>query len=417
VSRRRLGWVVRGALLVGTFAIALLAFRAGVGTSDRAGIAHADLLAHVYYSLGLFVLGGLDLGIPHGGPIFARAMLWIAYFAAPIITTTAVVESAIRLLEPQWFLRRGLRDHVVIVGIGRLGMLFVEALRAREPDVKVLVIDLDAHSANVSQAKARHHVRFMAGDVHDAGTLTAMALEHARAVVLLTDDDLANLEAAWRIAELAPRAQVIAHVGDIGMKRTLASVQDRTSDRVHVFNGHRIAAERLYDGHLRAHFAGTKERDVVVLAGFGRFGQTILEHLQIEAHGEIERAFIVDIAADRRVRLFRAQVPGFEKCELVTVQGDVDDPVTWEQIEKRTAGGAVRPVYVLATDDDELNLRTAVSLRTLDPDVRIFVRCAYESSFTQELSRRMSFTVLAIEAMLREALAERQHEWMPGPRS
>lgn len=415
VSRRRLGWVIRVALLAGTFVIALFAFRTGVGTSDRAGLAHADFLAHVYYALGLFVLGGLDLGIPQGGPLLARALLWLAYFAAPIITTSAVVESALRLLEPQWFLRRGLRDHVVVVGLGRLGMLFLEALRAREPDTKVLVIDLDAQSANVAQAKARFHVRFIAGDVHDNGTLDAMVLGRARAVVLLTDDDLANLEAAWRIAEIAPHADVIAHVGDIGMRRTLSRVEGKTSDRVHVFNGHRIAAERLYDEHLESHFAATDARDVVVLAGFGRFGQTILEHLQRAAGGEVARAIVVDVAAERRVRLFRAQVPGFDKCELVTVQGDVDDPATWERVEKATLG--VEPVYLLGTDDDELNLRTAVALRTLHPGARIFVRCVYESSFTTQLSASMSFEVLAIEGMLRQALAERQREWMPAQRS
>jgi hypothetical protein len=155
---------------------------------------------------------------------------------------------------------------------------------------------------------------------------------------------------------------------------------------------------------------------VVVLAGFGRFGQTILEHLQRAARGEVERAIVVDVAAERRVRLFRAQVPGFDKCDLVTVQGDVDDPATWERVERATEGTEVRPVYLLGTDDDELNLRTAVALRTLHPDARIFVRCVYESSFTTQLSKKLNFEVLAIEVMLRQALAERQNEWTPARR-
>jgi predicted dinucleotide-utilizing enzyme len=411
VSRSRSGWVLRGAMLLLAFSCALIAFRAGVGVSDRAGLPGASVLTHVYYALGLFVLGGLDLGIPVGGPPAARMLLWLAYFAAPAITTSAVVEGALRLFSPAWLERRGLRDHVVVVGMGRLGMLFLEALREREPRTRVLAVDLDAHSANVQLAKVRFHARFAARDVRTAAALDAMVLERARAVVLLTDDDLANLEAAWRIAEHHERVQIVAHVADIGMRRTVATVEDETKDRVHVFNAHRIAAERLYDEHLSHHFDATAEKDVVVLAGFGRFGQTILEHLQREAHGELQRAIVVDVAAERSVRLFRAQVPGFEHCSLVTVQGDVEDPTTWERVERATDGLGVPPVYVLATDDDQVNLRAAIALRALHRDAKIFVRCVYESTFTRTLSAKLDFDVLGVEAMLRHALRDRVCEW------
>ncbi|MCZ7680580.1 MAG: NAD-binding protein [Sandaracinaceae bacterium] len=285
MSPRRSGWLLRGGLVLFTFAMALLAFQAGVGTSDREGLPTADLLTHVYYSLGLFVLGGLDLGIPRGGPVEARAVLWLAYFVAPMITTSAVVEGAVRLLQPEWLRRRGLRDHVVIVGIGRLGVLVLEALRERDPRAQVLVVDRDGDRANVQHATSRLDARFSLGDVRTAAALDSMALDRARAVLLLTDDDLVNLEAAWSIAERAPRARIVAHVADLGMRRTVARVEGATAERVQVFNAHRIAAERLYEEHLERHFEDTAARDVVVLAGFGRFGQTILEHLQREACG------------------------------------------------------------------------------------------------------------------------------------
>ncbi len=394
------------------FTMAVAAFRAGVGVSDRVGLPDADVLTQIYYGLGLFVLGGLDLGLPQGGPVGARTLLWIAYFMAPAITTSAVIEGALRIFQPQWLLRRGLRDHVIIIGIGRLGMLFLEALREREPNVKVLVVDQEAR-ANVQQAHARFGARFLRGDVRTAATLDSMVLERARGVVLLTDDDLVNLEAAWRIAERAPRACVIAHVADIGLRRTVAHVEDSISDRMHVFNGHRIAAERLYEEHLEMHFAETTAKDVVVLAGFGRFGQTILEYLQREAQGHVQRAIIVDTAAERRVRLFRAQVAGFEHCELITIQGDLDDPVTWEKVEAATREcHEVEPVFVVGTDDDQINLRTAVALRSLHADVRIFVRCVSESTFTTQLAHRMRFEVLAVESMLRQALCDHVGRWL-----
>jgi voltage-gated potassium channel Kch len=407
----RLAWLFRGSLVVLTFAMALASFRSGVGVTQRPDLSHADLLTHTYYAIGLFVLGGMDLGLPSGGPVAARALLWLAYFMAPVITTSAVIEGAVRLFNPQWIQRRGLRDHVVIVGIGRLGMLFLEALREHHPNVRVLIVDQDGGRANVQQARSRFGARFLIGDVRTHGTLESMMLARARGVVLLTDDDLVNLEAAWRIAERAPSLRVIAHVADIGLRRTVGRVEDAISDRIQVFNGHHIAAERLYEEHLEPHFAHTTEKDVVVLAGFGRFGQTILEYLQREARGHVQRAVVVDTAADRRVRLFRAQVPGFDRCELVTVQGDLEDPDTWEKVEKATTGADVEPVYVVGTDDDQINLRTAIALRSLHADVRIFVRCVYESTFTSQLARQLHFEVLAVESMLRQALAARAALW------
>ncbi|HJL16796.1 MAG TPA: NAD-binding protein [Sandaracinaceae bacterium LLY-WYZ-13_1] len=409
----RAAWLLRGGLLVLAFSLALVALRAGVGVTDRAGVEGADLLTHVYYSLGLFVLGGLDLGLPQGGPAGARAMLWIAYFLAPLITTSAVLEGAIRLLSPRWLQRRALRGHVVLVGIGRLGLIYLETLRAREPRRQVLVVDADGQRANVEIASERLGAKFLAGDIRNAATLDALAMHRAHAVVLLTDDDLVNLEAGWRIAERTPGLPVVAHVGDIGMRRTVARVDAGEAPRVHVFNSHRIAAERLYQEHLEEHFAATSPQDVLVLAGFGRFGQTILEYLQREAGGEIQRVILVDVAAERQVRLFRAQVPGFEEVELVTVQGDLDDPEVWEEVERAASGYGVEPVFVLGTDDDQLNLRTAIALRSLHgDDTRIFVRCVYESRFTSQLSDQLDFEVLAVEAMLREALDEQQRSWL-----
>ncbi len=410
MKRRRGGWIVRGALFALVFALGLAAFRLGAGVDARE-LGGASLLTHVYYALGLFVLGGLDLGVPIGGSAGARAMLWSAYFLAPVITTGAVVEGLVRVLRPVWIDRRALRGHVVIVGAGRLGMQFLELLREREPRARVLLVDKDAHRANVSLAQERFGVRFLSGDVRTTVTLDSLAIDRARAVVLLTDDDLVNLEAAWHIAERSS-ARVVAHVADIGMRRTVARVEHAVTERLHLFNSHVIAAERLYLDHLAPHFEATAAEDVIVLAGFGRFGQTILEYLQRNAAGQLQRAIVVDAAAERQARLFRAQVKGFECCELITIEGDLDEPSTWQRIEAAIEGAGVSPVYVIGTDDDQLNLRTAIALRSLHPDADILVRTIYESAFSAHIAAELDFTVLPIDQLLRRALAEHQPRWL-----
>ena len=411
VRRARTGWVLRVALPVIAFVLAFVAFRSGVGVTDRVNIEHEHFLAHTYYSLGLFVLGGLDLGLPIGGPEWARAMLWVAYFFAPIITTSAVAEGAFRLLQPDVLRRWSMSDHVIIFGFDHLGMLFLDSLKDRDPKAKVLVVDREPRSANVRIAR-NHGAVVMAGDARSSRALSSIGIDRAKAVVLMTGDDLANLEAAWRIANLRPDLPVTAHVSDLGLWRSMEALKNADAvDNVRVFNAHRIAARKLYEQHLADYFSETVPRDVVVLVGFGRFGQTILEYLQERAGDEIQRAVVVDMNAARQVRLYKAQVQTDSKAEIREVEGDVDDPGTWDRVEDMLAGLNVEPVFVMGTDDDQRNLRAAITLRASHPGARIFVRCVYESAFSGRLSQQLRFDVLAVNEMLRAALRGSNDLW------
>src|SRR5262245_50860720 len=101
------GWRgIRGRLfvLILVFVSGLTAFLLGAEASDRSSIAEAGILTKIYYSLGLFVLGGMDLGTPTGGPLIARVLLWFSYFAAPAVTVSAVIEAVLYLAQPQVWL-------------------------------------------------------------------------------------------------------------------------------------------------------------------------------------------------------------------------------------------------------------------------------------------------------------------------
>ena len=62
--------------------------------------------------------------------------------------------------------------------------------------------------------------------------------------------------------------------------------------------------------------------------------------------------------------------------------------------------------------DDERNLRAAIALREVRPDAAIFVRCGYRSAFIAELSAELELTVLSVDEMLRQTIAERLDEWV-----
>lgn len=414
-QRKRYRWMCRVLPALFAAVLALTAFQLGVEVDGRAGMPSAGLLAQLYAICTLFVLGGLDLGLPTGSTDWARGLMWVAYFLAPTVTIVAVVEAFLESLQPGWWQRKRLKNHLVVVGGGRIGTLYLEALRAEEPEAHVLLVDTDPNC----EAVARHFgAAFLQGDVRWEPTRLEMSLEKARGVIVMTKDDLLNLGAAASIIDAAPnlKGKTIVHVGDLGLTRTLrhglssdAAESPLTIGQDRLFNSHQVAAQHLVEHKLRTHFALTKSTDVVVLGGFGRFNQTILEVLQSRAAGEFHAVVIVDTHAELRARSFNEHV-GFGDYRIDIIEGDMNDPHIWEQVNKACAGVA-SPAYLLGTDADSTNLRIALSLGRRYPDARIFVRCFDESSFSQQLAADAGFEVSSVAALVRASLRVHHREW------
>jgi hypothetical protein len=103
-------------LAVILFGFGFVGLLAGVGLTERPDVAEAGAFTKAYYAVGLFVLAGLDLGMPTGGPLYARVLLWIAYFAAPVWTASAVFETILSALRPPVWRIKSVKNKIVIIG-------------------------------------------------------------------------------------------------------------------------------------------------------------------------------------------------------------------------------------------------------------------------------------------------------------
>ncbi len=400
----RVATTARIAAIILVFVLVIAAFAMGVVTSERPGLADDPIIVWIYYAAGLFVFGGLDLGTPVGGILAGRTALWIAYFLAPAITTSAVVEGLLRLVRPAWLQRRRLHDHMVVIGAGQVGMAYLKALRSVEPERSVLLVDRSAGLASAEEAVRRAGVEFLQGDVQRAATIEALQLERARGMVVVTDSDLVNLEAAWAAHAEQPSVPVAVHVADLTLLRPVERLAQ--DDRAPVgFNTHQIGALHLYRDHLAEHFRDTGYRDVVVLAGFGRFGQTILEVLLEEAADELDQVVIVDRSASALYREFKADI-AHDLDRVIAIDQEVTDPAAWDEVDRRLAESEATPVYVLCAGDERLNLRAAMLLRNRSAAPRVFVRCFQRSRFASNLAEQLSLELLAFEEVLRDALRD-----------
>jgi Trk K+ transport system NAD-binding subunit len=96
----------------------------------------------------------------------------------------------------------GMRGHVVLVGLGSVGMKVLEGLLGA--GAEVVVIERMENNPYLTEARALH-APIVIGDATLARTLHAVNLNEAAAVAILTSDDLTNIETGLAIRD---------HLGD-----------------------------------------------------------------------------------------------------------------------------------------------------------------------------------------------------------
>jgi Trk K+ transport system NAD-binding subunit len=383
----------------------MVAFSMGAEPSARPDMIHEPLLARVYYSMSLFVLGGTDLGVPVRGSSAALSLAWFSYFAAPAITASALVEAIVRVLTPElWRLYR-LHGHVVIFGADQLSVLFARRLRERNPKTPVLVVEKRADHANLDTLRDTQKVHVLVGDFTNTDFLATLHLERASRVALLTEDDFTNLDTAAKVVSLYPElhGRVVAHVADLRMAGVLEGTE--VSKHCEIFNTHQIAAEHMVETTIVTHFERTTHLDSVVLAGFGRFGQTVLRELQHKEAGRFDTVVIIDRLAARRAAEFDELVGFADDYRRELIEGDLADPRVWGKAAEHFVDRA--PLFVLGSGDDPENLRTALWLARRFEKATIVVRCFQLSSFARDVERDGRITGFGVSELVTQNMPER----------
>jgi hypothetical protein len=374
----------------------------GVSLTERPEIVSADILSKVYYCLGLFVMGGMDLGTPVGGPLIGRLLLWLSYFGSPILAASTVIEALIKTLSPhKWRLHR-IHNHIVIFGSGELTITYLKELRKTSPKVAVIVIDAHIDSLRADELKHRYAVKVIVGDLSNSYFLQKLRFDKAKKVLLLGQDNFQSYEAAIKILKLAPKLEqkIIVHCNSIRFMRAMA--QSHVALKCINFNSYQLAAAALVQQHLICHFLKTKPKDVVVIAGFGLFGQTILEELQKHATKEIDTIAIIGIDAKRRIQVVDEQLKLVNFCRREMFEGNISHPQVWQNLRDKVDLNNSEPVIILCTDSAEDNLRTSLWLKGKHPNATIFARSHLPSKFAEEVGQQYDILNVSINQLVKE---------------
>jgi voltage-gated potassium channel Kch len=202
------------------------------------------------------------------------ALVFAAAFTAGLVNR--VIERRLTGLVGRRVVPR--RDHVVVVGLGQVGLRLCLLLRAC--GVPVVAVERDKDGENVGLAKELC-LPVVVGRGADPSLLRRLSLPTARAVAAVTADDLENISVAMTARGIADDVRVVMRVGDGAVANETRSMLSLGLVR----DVHRIAAALIAamaiggeaesvvcigeDTHLR-HPDGRLERaELEALAGSG----------------------------------------------------------------------------------------------------------------------------------------------------
>lgn len=375
-------WFVLGALSVVAAALGCAGFyRLAVSTGGS-----TRPLDLAYATLQLFLIDSGSVAGPLGW------QLEVARWLAPAVTAYAAVQALAALFaeQIQSARLRSARDHVVICGASRKGVLLATGFAAAGE--QVVIMEADEDNDLLDQCRSRG-VTVLVGDATDTALLKKAGVHHAKCLIAVCGDDAQNAEIAMRARELTagPRRQslrCIIHLVDPRLcdllKERELELEAGTRFRLELFN--------VYErgGRLLLHEVPVLESTTpgqpphLLIVGLGWLGSSLAVHAAKSWRDRGEqrrlRISVLDRAAEWKCEALELRYPQLSSvCELVPHQLDIRS-AEFERAEfllNEMGGCDVDAIYV-CIDDDAFGLHVGLALlaRTRRAQVPVVVRMA-----------------------------------------
>ena len=178
--------------------------------------ADLDLVDAIYFATTIITTTGFgDINLRDAAdPLQLYGVLVMLLGAAALAVLFALVADLVvsaRLARALGGMPEAQEDHVIVCGLGNIGYRVVEELARLE--LPVIAVELDPVNRFVSAV--RHlDVPVVIGDIRLRETLQTLKLDQARCLVVVTSEDVANLETALGAHILNPELRVVLRLFD-----------------------------------------------------------------------------------------------------------------------------------------------------------------------------------------------------------
>jgi len=287
------------------------------------------------------------------------------FFLLPIVGLGAVVDSLVRLgylmftkksQLPEWqrMIASLYRDHLIVVGVGKVGHQVIKGILAlREP---VIAVERVGSESALLEEIIDLGVPVIRGDGRAAKTLEQAGIAHARAVILATSDDLANLDAGLTARDLNAQARIVLRLFDESLAVKIAGAFAMPAiSTARVSAPAFIAAATGRKVYQRFQLADQQLHliDLAITSTGGLVGRTV---------GEVQAGTRVNVVMHHGksgVNVNPAHDLVFEPGDTILVIAPIDRLLDLEGINhpgRRPDGGSIRPGVpplgtILAEDD------------------------------------------------------------------
>lgn len=355
-----------------------------------------------YYALQLF---GLEWG-PGNAVAVDNLPLFVARFAAPVVTALSIIAIALKHLVNRYllafYLKRFATDHVVVFGLGYVGPEVAMELAEKDPkDRTVIVVEKDADNPLVETCRDRG-VFVLIDDAAQESVLRQVQVQRASEVFIVTGDDARNIGIAYRIRDICAAGRthshplrVHCHIGDAELcsnlrGRTLVAAGDSPAI-IEPFNIYQVAGycltradtvfERVVAGPdpagrqgcgaapmATAGSAPATHPDLhILIIGIGRMGEALLVRLvrrwrELNSGSRL-RLTVVDREAAARQRALEAKYPALKSYADVTwlpIAVDHADALLGDETLRSSLPSVTHTYFCI--DNPSLGLATALTL-------------------------------------------------------
>ncbi|MFN8195065.1 MAG: NAD(P)-binding protein [Nocardioidaceae bacterium] len=196
--------------LAGLLAILLVDWLLAVTVLHEPGVRAFYAAARVLATVGP---GGADAHEAPSWYLVVAALFMLAAMGFTAMFTAGLIDwllsaRSVALIGPRRLPSRG---HVIVAGLGQVGLRL--ALSLRRIGVPVVGVEVKADAPGVRVAR-QQGIPVVVGNAGDRSTLTRVGLTRARALAAMGSDDLDNIEIAIAALGVAPDARVVLRAGE-----------------------------------------------------------------------------------------------------------------------------------------------------------------------------------------------------------
>jgi Trk K+ transport system NAD-binding subunit len=262
------------------------------------------------------------------------------FFLLPVAGLVTIAEGVVHLShllfqrkrfskEWQQMIAETMDDHIIVCGLGNVGIRVVEHLQSLGEEIVVIEFNKENRFAFGAEG---FDMPVLSGDARDPSLLERASVKTAKAIILVTDNDLVNLEAALNARELNPKIRVVIRMFDQLLAKKMAKMLNFEGAYSSSAKAGPLFAQAAVSGQIldSFEFGGTTINAVQLevepnmnLVGMtidelrGRYEVTILCHEQHNGHVDWNPAPSNVLSAGDKI-LIMTDPDGYKRLEPVT---------------------------------------------------------------------------------------------------